>query len=322
VKLSALQPGEQRIALFSDAHMYASQDTAPKPNSMGERIASSDHKTTEDSFVANLKAAKQIKDIDLLFFGGDMVTGYGEHGLVGSDSDQHVKEFKAVVKKYFKRLPKKFMAGGHEIGYILPLSTDPLGGPSAKSINAFQRHFDDLFYSFNLLNYKVVVLSSDLELLPSDSSEELKLLQDIQRSFCAKELNHTDQPIILMIHDPDALATLWPILKDHTHIIAKTFCGHQHAKWVNKLYPKLCVIASSKLLAWPLQKIFDLLFPKKAKAVWKYFQDNKGNAKIWHKLNLEIIPAPNGMFGIGGGFLIADLKPDGITVHKFKTRKH
>ena len=124
-----------------------------------------------------------------------------------------------------------------------------------------------------------------------------------------------------MLHDPDALAPMFSFLGKNLDKIEKTFSGHQHAQWVNTIYPKLCSMASSRALEFSMKPVFNKFFPGKADAVWNYFRENKDNAQIWNALKLSIIPAPGGMLGVGGGFLIADLKEDGIEVRKVKTPK-
>ncbi len=318
--------GWLRAALFSDAHMYESQDPLHKElagkNTKGERIIANAIKEGEKRFVLALEEAERIGEVDLLGFGGDMVTGYGERGLIGPDSQEHINQFKDSLRSRFTGIPRRFLAGGHEVGYILPLSTDPEGGISEKSIQVFEDNFNELFYTFSLGGYKFVAISSDLELLKS-GTDSLMRRKRLQEEFYMDEIAYAepDQKIVLMLHDPDALAPMFPFLKEHLDKIAKTFSGHQHAKWTNKIYPWLCKLASSRILAFPLKPTFNWFFPGKAEAVWAYFRLNKGNAKIWKQLKLSVIPAPGGMLGIGGGFLIADFGDNEIKVKKIKTPK-
>jgi hypothetical protein len=322
-----LKPGEKRGALFSDAHMYESQDPLHESlkgkNTAGEKIIANSIKEGEKRFVLTLEEAKRIGNIDFVFCGGDMVTGYGERGLIGPDSPEHISKFKQILDEHFRELPKRYMmAGGHEVGYVLPLSTDPEGGPSEKSIQVFEENFNQLFYTFSEGQYKFVVLSSDLELLKG-STDKLMKQKELQAEFYKDEITYTqpNQRIVLMLHDPDALAPMFSFLGKNLDKIEKTFSGHQHAQWVNKIYPNLCSVASSRLLELPMKPLFNKFFPGKADVVWNYFRQNKDNALIWNSVKLSVIPAPGGMMGIGGGFLIADLKENGIEVRKVKTPK-
>lgn len=316
----------KRMALLSDAHMYESQDPLHRElagkNTKGEKIIANSMKENEGRFILSLDEAKKIGDIDFLFFGGDIVTGYGERGLTGSNSPDHINRFKKLAEQYFPGLLKRYMAGGHEVGYILPLSTDPEGGISEGSIQVFEQNFNELFYVFTEGRYKFVVTSSDLELY-GGNIESINRRKKLQQEFYQDEITYTEQgqKIVLMLHDPDALALMFPFLKNSVGKIERTFAGHQHAQWVNKIYPTLCQLASSSILQVPLKPLFNKFFPGRADAVWSYFQQNKHNSHIWKSLNLTIIPAPGGMLGIGGGFLIADLEDEGIRVNKINIPK-
>lgn len=314
---------EKRMAMFSDAHMYESEDPIHKEiaqkNSLGEKIIAHGAEKRERKFVKALEKAESIGGIDYLFFGGDMVSGYGERGLTGPNSPENIARFKQTLDSFFLNTPRKYMAGGHELGYVLPLSTDPEGGPSTKSIDIFESNFNELFYTFSEGQYKFVVISSDLEIM-RDGPKELRKRKTDQEDFYKAEITDTypDERIVLMLHDPDALAPMFNFLGQNLEKIERTFSGHQHAQWVNKIYPRLCAMASSRLLEIPLKPVFNKFFPGKADAVWKYMQQNKDNSAIWQSVKLSIIPAPDGMAGIGGGFLLADLTENGIDVKKVK----
>lgn len=320
----------RRMAFLSDSHMYESQDPLHRElagkNTKGEKIIASSMKENENRFILALENVKRLykfNELDYLFFGGDIVTGYGERGLTGSNSLDHINRFKKLVEcQQLAGLPKKYMAGGHEVGYILPLSTDPEGGISEASIQVFEQNFNELFYVFTEGRYKFVVISSDLELY-GNGVESIRGRKKLQQEFYQDEITYTEQgqKIVLMLHDPDALALMFPFLKNNVGKIERTFAGHQHAQWVNKIYPTLCQLASSRILEIPLKPLFNKFFPGKAGAVWNYFQQNKHNGHIWKSLNLTIIPAPGGMLGIGGGFLIADLEDEGIKVNKIPISK-
>jgi hypothetical protein len=189
-----LKLGEKRGAFFSDAHMYESQDPLHRDlegkNTAGEKIIANAIKDGENRFILTLEEAERIGKIDFSFFGGDMVTGYGERGLIGPDSLDHIAKFRQLLDEHFPKLPKRYMAGGHEIGYILPLSTDPEGGPSERSIQVFEDNFNQIFYTFSEGRYKFVVLSSDLELLKSGSDALMKRKQ-LQEEFYKDEITYT-----------------------------------------------------------------------------------------------------------------------------------
>lgn len=342
MKFAELKSGERRAAFFSDAHMYESKDPLHKnlegENTAGEKIIASAIKEGERRFVLTLKRAHEIGNLDFIFFGGDMVTGYGERGLIGPDSPEHIAKFKEVLYKHFQDLPKWYMAGGHEIGYILPLSTDPKGGPSEKSIEVFEENFNQLFYTFSESRYKFVVLSSDLELLKGGSDVLMKR-KALQEEFYKDEITYADpgQKIVLMLHDPDALASMFSFLGKNLGKIERTFAGHQHAWMVSRIvFPLLGRATSNECLerfllpqlkklerdGWLAGRGKRVMYPGQANKVWKYFKNayRREYTKVWKEMKLCIIPAPGGMLGIGGGFLIVDLKEEGIKVNKVKAK--
>ena len=192
-KFGELKPGEKRGVLFSDAHMYESQDPLHRnlegKNTVGEKIIAKRGKEAERKFELCLNEAERIGNVNFLFFGGDMVTGYGERGLIGPDSPAHISRFKQALGDSFKKLPKRYMAGGHEVGYVLPLSTDPEGGPSEKSIQVFEENFNQLFCTFSEGQYKFVILSSDLELL-KDGADTLMKRKQLQEEFYKDEITY------------------------------------------------------------------------------------------------------------------------------------
>ena len=74
-----LKPGEKRGALFSDAHMYEFQDPlheSLKGKHGWRRCADSIRKKSATSAGRSGKN----RNIDFVFCGGDMNTGYGERG--------------------------------------------------------------------------------------------------------------------------------------------------------------------------------------------------------------------------------------------------
>lgn len=186
----------KRVALLSCSHILESQDPLHKDlagkNTKGEQMIARSMKENENRFLSSLNVASKIDDVDLLFFGGDSVTGYGERGLIGPDSLDHINRFKKLLEDNFGSLPKKYMAGGHELGYILPLSTDPEGGLSEKSIQVFEENFNELYYSFTEGRYKFVVLSSDLELF-SKGTDGLMKMKKLQQEFYRDEIAYTEQ---------------------------------------------------------------------------------------------------------------------------------
>ena len=311
----------KRMVLISDAHLYESSDPLHRDlagkQSKGERLIARSMAENEKKFVLTLETAERLGSTDYLFFGGDMVTGYGERGLTGPDSQTNINKFKSTLEGYFLGTPRKYMAGGHELGYVAALSTDPEGGITEKSIEIFEGNFNELFYTFSDGSYKFVVLSSDLA-MANGPTEKIQKIKEQQEEFVKDEMEYTKQgqKIVLMLHDPDALVPLSPLLDGNLDKISKTFAGHQHSQIMNDLYPYLCKTASSRILSEPLKAAFNKMFPGKAEAMWQYFQNNTENAKVWKSAKLSVIPAPGGLLGYGGGFLVAEFNETGVVVKK------
>lgn len=318
----------EKIFLTSDAHMFESEDPLHKEKAIekgkGEQAIIKEAEKNEDNFKIVLNKVEKVGNIDYVFFGGDMVTGYGERGLVGPDSPEHISRFKKILDQTFLRdVPKKYIAGGHELGYRLPLSWDiPEGGLNERAIEVFESEFNELFYTVDKGQYKFIVLSSGLELTEGEPhiTDKIKTKKKEQAEFYKDEITYIEpgRKVVLMLHDPDALRQMFDFLGKNLDKIEKTFTGHNHAQWVNKIYPYLCKVASLRALQMPLEKIINRQFPGKGKLVLDYFKANKENNKIWKAVKLMIIPAPGGMMGKGGGFLIADLKEKGIEVKKVR----
>ncbi len=93
------------MAMLSDSHMYESQDPLHKDlagkNTKGEQLIAKSMKENEGRFILSLEEARGIGDSDFLFFGGDSVTGYGERGLIGPDSLDHINKFKKLMGSVF-----------------------------------------------------------------------------------------------------------------------------------------------------------------------------------------------------------------------------
>jgi hypothetical protein len=114
------------------------------------------------------------------------------------------------------------------------------------------------------------------------------------------------------------LVPMYPFLKEHRNEIEKVFCGHMHAQ---------SAIASSlssqrkitmPVVGWGIRRIIEILFPGKSQALYKYakksMRDDK--AAIWADMQPIVIPASCGLMGKQAGYMTADLKEDGIEVHR------
>ena len=270
----------------------------------------------ERRFKVLLKEMEKVGEVKYLFFGGDMISGYGERGLSGPRSEQAINEFKSVLDRFIQpNIARKYVAGDHELGYRLPWSWDDQGGLNEVAIEMFEENFNQLFFTFQEEQYKFVILSSDLELLTDDSAtDNISKKKKEQQEFYKDTISEAkeDERIVLLMHDPDALDTMFDFLEKHLSKIEKTFVGHHHAQWITGLQKYLYLLASSSLGT----KSLEFLKQYVAESSLQHLLQKKNNGKIWKQVKMVTIPAPGGNFGVGGGFLVGRLGENGLEIQK------
>lgn len=205
-------------------------------------------------------------------------------------------------------------AGNHETGYhktAQPLATDPEGGASVGSIINFLKltQREELYHSFVLGECRIIFIPY---LLTESFGKNLDVenVKDKILGALLRDL-HSSQKTIMFIHDPDSLMNkrLANLIRTYKPLV---FCGHYHANfslWVNKILIK---IFCWKLLA-PLRLItrlaLNVIFDSEISlAVQKYYQKRRIVPALMKEFDVQIIPAPDGMLGFGGGFLVLDLE--------------
>ncbi len=267
-----------------------------------------------------LTEMKKVGGVQHIFFGGDMVSGYGERGLSGPNSQRAINDFGQVLDGFISdEIPKHYVTGDHEMGYELPWSWDEEGGMNETSIEMFDCNFNELFFTVQEDQYKFVALSSDLELLNDGGrmvTEEMMKKKRRQEEFYKDTISEVsnDEKIVLMLHDPDALQPMFDFLEKHLEKIEKTFVGHHHAQWITAVQKYLYQIAGSSL-GNPSLKFLEQFV---AKSSLQHLREKSVNGKIWQQVKMVTVPAPGGNFGIGGGFLVATLGEQGLDVQKHK----
>ncbi len=311
----------KKILFISDPHLpYEKNDLQSNPDLLKTRDESGDGiNQSERDLLSVLDKSMKYTPFDVIIYLGDILQGYEEQGLVKKACKYGAKEIKFINKKYFKGVPVKYIAGDHEIGYILSLSADPNGGPSLKSLKNFQTHFNEAFYSFIIDGFKFIALSSDLEFADKINLELHKIKLE-QRQFLTKELESvkSNQKIILLIHDPDALAALYSIIKPYKRKISFTLAGHFHAPWIKLSYSVLTKLAKYKMLHRPLLHLFAWKYSsEQANKILKYITQNTRNPEIWKRLNLQIVPSTGGVNNYGSGGVILELQDDKCKLIRF-----
>ena len=141
-----------------------------------------------------------------------------------------------------------------------------------------------------------------------------------------QDIKNSVEPIIIFIHDPDSLMEvgLLEIIRSNRRKIDAIFYGHYHSE-VNLFFAKIMVtIFNSWWLIIPrifLSIIFWIVSGRNMRIVrelGKYFRSRKNIPKIIKELGAILIPAPTGMFGIGGGFLTLEIEDGNFQIKKHK----
>lgn len=280
-------------------------------------------------FIKAVEKIGKMGSFDRVIYCGDLAECvYNERGMITRKDLKEMERFKAFVELGInvKKENIHYLPGDHELGYILPLSCDPEGGISRKSICNFQSVFGPLFSAFSIGEFHFILLSSSLLIQKSKDAELLSLKEDQFKMFdgiLEKILEGKD--VFLFLHDPDGLQAIkshfdTPYLGSY-YLRNKnfhTFCGHMHAESSLKSYENLGRIANARTVKEKFSHWLFSLF-KKGRKVMEWAKGNIRRMEIFRKYDLQIIPSTAGMMGKGGGFLILDLYDDGTySIEKHK----
>lgn len=281
----------------------------------------------KEKAIALIKAEIEERKIGTAITNGDFSESKAtERGMETQEDRITAQE---VESEYRQKLGLKKIirnGGNHEFGYNLPLGTDPKRGIRWQSIQNFMQiaGWEDIYHSVSVCGYKLIFI-------PYIFSEEEAYDFDIrlvQIRFLKKMKAdlESDMPIILFVHDPDSFdhRGLLKLIRDYKSRIKVIFFGHYHS-WINLLVTKILVDVYVKwwlILPRILINIIILLLTgeiKKVEKISAYFRKRKNIPKLIKDLGATLIPAPTGMFGIGGGFLILNINDDGTySIEKHK----
>lgn len=272
------------------------------------------------------------KGIEMVVLTGDAQENtFTERGL---RTDEDVLEFKkaiASLKRWCPNARIEVTAGNQELGYRLPLSSDPDGGISETSVQNFLQiaERERLFHSFSFGGKRFVLVPYLFV-----ENQAPPWLEELQAEFVedfTKEVRNSIEPVIIIAHDFESLkdfsiaSVIKNFLEKDNPKIEKIFCAHNHARYVFILDQLSIKIFRSN---W-FMPLFMVFIPIAILAGRMFFGDWKSFGKIRNyyisrecvvklaKIFKPItIPAPDGMFGIGGGVVVYDTETEEVTIEK------
>lgn len=253
-----------------------------------------------------LLTTQQGVKFDLQIINGDVIESeYNERGMM-MDVDRSALRNTVNTIPSGVRLEETYVVpGDHELGYRLALSSDPKGGISWESLDGFFHVIGPFWQTFVAGGVHFITLSSSLMMqqldhLPSEEQTQIEKLRHEQEAFIQRTLEQIPEgeTVFVFLHDPDAIAKFDEYIREYYYMHNKNikiFCGHMHAEWSLEAYKKLGRIALSKRA---------YLLPGKIR---QWAKDNSRRLKLFEKYELQIVPAPGGMMGIGGGLLVLNI---------------
>ncbi|MDX9912953.1 MAG: metallophosphoesterase, partial [Candidatus Moranbacteria bacterium] len=255
---------------------------------------------------------EQGMKFDLQIINGDVIESeYNERGMIVELDCLALRDVLYSIPSGVGLRETYVVPGDHELGYRLALSTDPKGGISGESLDSFFHVIGPLWQTFVAGGIHFITLSSSLMMqkldhLPLKEQSEIKDFRLKQEVFIQRTLEQIPEgkTVFVFLHDPDAISKFDEYIRDYYYMHnknIKVFCGHMHAEWSLDVYRKLGNMALSKRAN---------LLPGK---IHKWAKGNRSRLKLFEKYQLQIVPAPGGMMGLGGGFLI-------LTIHNAKFR--
>jgi len=318
-----------KILLTSDWHKtpFKEEKFQTQKKNLGERIIQFLGGIGADAVMEQMEKVIREKVISIVIHNGDMMeSSRNERGLSTSKDLQEAMKIRDTFISESGVNRFILNAGNHELGYVLPLSTDPNGGISSMSMYNFVElaGCDGDFFQVVLVDgFKIILIPYLFSEDEAAIGHDLLLWKKVFLRNLKRELSESESTVLLL-HDPDSLAdeNLLRLISLYREKIKLIFCGHYHAeatlrfvKWLVRIFnsswllPIRCLVMLSlwPVFGWPI-----------AKAIREYFRKRKNIPDLIKELNVQIIPAPGGMLGFGGGFLILNLFEDG----KFEIEKH
>lgn len=307
------------VLLTSDWHKtpFAEKKFETQRESLGEKIIQLLGGEGSAKVMRKMSDTLEMLDISTVINNGDLQeNSKNEQGLV---SDVDVQSAKSIIDDFEERhnVKMKLNAGNHELGYhrsSQPLATDPKGGISLQSTKNFKKltGTSTLYQSFPLGDYQIVFIPYLMtEKEAKDFNVENKKIRILNRLF--NDLQG-ERKVILFIHDPDSLMDekLASMIRFDKKKMPLVFCGHYHAQMTLFAVRMLIRVFNWKILfpiRWTLRLLLKIAFDGEiSKAVQESYRERKFVPSLMKEFGVQIIPAPGGMLGFGGGFLTLDLE--------------
>jgi len=313
------------ILLTSDWHNapFAGVKFQSQKKNLGELLIQWLGGRGKNAILRRMKEVIRLERIKTVVNNGDLQEGsFNERGL-SSESD--LTSAKKTVQLFERETDSRMMIniGNHESGYhqlTLPLATDPKGGASVSSVNNALKLIGkpSPYYSVAVDDYRFIFI-------PYLMTEKIGKDFDIEKMkaeiLCElqSDLSDTAGRVIVFIHDPDSLADdrLSGLIRKYRDRIDMIFFGHCHAefsvlinKWLARIFSWKRLFPFRMMLRLVLNLVFDSDISKR---VQEYYLERLEVSALIDEFGAKLIPAPDGMMGFGGGFLVLDLETLEVT---------
>ncbi|MEK7664962.1 MAG: metallophosphoesterase [Patescibacteria group bacterium] len=249
--------------LFSDTHFSLASEPEDKvwwpflvskmPTKISKAYLATWDKRASSAYKNMLRDAKNLGPYDLIISLGDNIHGTNERGMVNKKARFTWNIFCQHLENSFSLVPKKFVWGGHDVGFfnrfVKILSQFKLGwllgaqNKSGMTKEAFKLARETMGppwqsfilerFTFLLLNSEVIRASFDAPDL--ETKDFATRMIDEQFQFISDNLKPADKAIIV-IHDPNVIRHLRNVIGSNAKKVALTLAGHFHLPLIGKIF--------------------------------------------------------------------------------------
>lgn len=252
-----------RILLFSDVHFATASEPEDKawwpflvsrmPNPLKRKYLASWDKKVSSCYDGMLYGAKKSGQYDLIISLGDNIHGTNEQGMMNRKARFTWDAFYQRLEDAFPLAPKKFVWGGHDVGFlnrfVKTLSRLKFGWlVGAKNKSCMRKEMFELarevigppWESFIFEGFTFLLLNSEVIRVPNDAPDPESrdfgtnlAIQQFQFLSCNLE---AAEKVILIIHDPNVIKCLGGVIKPHIKKIVLTLAGHFHLSIIGNIF--------------------------------------------------------------------------------------